>query len=49
MLAAALDHRHQLQRIQRNDLVYFSRHSPSFMVAIVLAILGAIAFIGILL
>ncbi|MBE9138195.1 DUF202 domain-containing protein [Nodosilinea sp. LEGE 07088] len=48
LLFAALDHRHQLHRIQRNDLVYVSRHSPSLIVAYVLAFLGAIAFAGIL-
>ncbi|HSM80578.1 MAG TPA: DUF202 domain-containing protein [Nodosilinea sp.] len=48
LLAAALDHRHQLQRIQRNDLVYRSRRSPALLVAYILAGLGAIAFIGIL-
>lgn len=48
MLIAALDHRHQLRRIQRNDLVYVSRYSPSLVVAYVLAGLGAIAFVGIL-
>jgi len=48
MLAAALDHRYQLQRIQRNDLVYVSRRSAAFIVAAVLAGLGAIAFLGIL-
>lgn len=49
MLCAALDHRHQLRRIQRNDLIYVSRRSPSFVVAIVLAVLGSVAFLGILL
>lgn len=49
MLAAALDHRRQLHRIQRDDLLYVSRRSPSFGVAIVLAILGIVAFLGILL
>lgn len=48
MLYAALDHRHQLQRIQRNDLVYLHRHSPSLVVAYVLAALGTVAFVGIL-
>jgi len=48
MLFASIDHRHQLQRIQRNDLTYVSRRSPSLIVAYVLAILGTIAFIGIL-
>jgi putative membrane protein len=48
MLAAALDHRQQLRRIQRNDLFYIHRHSAAMIVAIVLALLGAVAFIGIL-
>jgi len=48
MLYAALDHRDQLKRIQRNDLVYVHRHSPSLVVAYVLAFLGTVAFIGIL-
>ena len=48
LIFAALDHKRQLQRIQRNDLVYTSRRSPSLFVAYVLAFLGAIAFIGIL-
>ncbi|MGF1458053.1 MAG: YidH family protein [Leptolyngbyaceae cyanobacterium] len=48
MLAAAFDHRQQLQRIQRNDLIYVARRSPSFVVSIVLAVLGSVAFLGIL-
>lgn len=48
MLYAAIDHRHQLQRIQRNDLIYLHRHSPSLVVAYVLAVLGTVAFVGIL-
>ena len=48
MLFAALDHQHQLRRIQRNDLVYQSRQSPSLIVAYILTGLGGIAFIGIL-
>lgn len=48
MLVAALDHRHQLQRIQRNDLMYVSRRSPSLAVAIILTGLGIIAFVGML-
>lgn len=48
MLYAAIDHRHQLQRIQRNDLVYLHRHSPSLVIAYVLAVLGTVAFVGIL-
>jgi putative membrane protein len=49
MLFAALDHQRQLKRIQRNDLVYQSRQSPSLVVAYILAGLGAIAFLGVLL
>lgn len=48
MMYAAMDHRHQLQRIQRNDLVYTSRQSPSLLVAYVLAFLGTVAFVGVL-
>jgi putative membrane protein len=48
MLFAALDHRTQLRRIQRNDLTYQSRHSSSLVVAYVLAFLGGFAFISIL-
>lgn len=49
MLYAAVDHRIQLQRIQRNDLVYVSRRSPSLVVAYALAIVGSLAFISMLL
>ncbi len=49
LLFAALDHRRQLYRIRRNDLIYVSRQSPSLVVAYVLAGLGIIAFFGILL
>jgi len=48
MLYAAIDHRHQLRRIQRNDLVYVSRSSPSLVVAYILTLLGCGAFIIIL-
>jgi putative membrane protein len=48
MLFAALDHQHQLKRIQRNDLVYQSRRSPSLVVAYILTTLGAIAFFSML-
>lgn len=44
MLYAAIDHRHQLRRIQRNDLVYVSRYSPSLAVAYILTLLGCGAF-----
>jgi putative membrane protein len=48
MLFAALDHQRQLKRIQRNDLIYQSRRSPSLVVAYILTGLGAIAFFGVL-
>lgn len=48
MLFAALDHQHQLKRIQRNDLVYQSRRSPALVVAYILTTLGAIAFFSML-
>lgn len=48
MLFAAIDHREQLYRIRRNDLVYISRRSPTLVVAYILAGLGTIAFFGIL-
>ena len=49
LLAAALDHRHQLKRIQRDDLIYVSRNSTTFIVAVVLSFLGIVAFLGIVL
>lgn len=48
MLTAALDYRRQLKKIQRNDLLYQSRKSPTIAVAYVIAFLGTFAFIGIL-
>ncbi len=48
MLAATLDYRHQLRRIQCNDLLYQSRKSPTLLVAYVLAILGIVALLGII-
>lgn len=48
MLFAALDHQHQLKRIQRNDLIYQSRRSPALVVAYILTTLGAIAFFSML-
>ena len=48
MLAAAIDHRHQLRRIQRGDLLYVPRRSPTLIVAYILAVLGIMAFLGIL-
>lgn len=48
LVIATLDHRHQLHRIQRDDLVYVSRRSPSLVVAVVLAALGSMAFLAML-
>jgi putative membrane protein len=48
MLVAAIDHRQQLRRIQRNQLLYRHRHSTAMVVAVVLTVLGAVAFIGML-
>lgn len=49
MLVAAKDHRDQLQRLQNNHLLFISRRSPALIVAIILAFLGGIAFLGMLL
>lgn len=49
LLVAALDHRHQLHRIQRNDLIYQTRRSPALMVAYLLTGIGVIAFLSVLL
>jgi putative membrane protein len=49
LLFAAVDHRRQLYRIRRNDLIYTSRRSPALVVAYSLAGLGAVAFFGVLL
>ncbi len=49
LLFAALDHRRQLYRIQRHDLLYRSRHSVALIVAYMLTSIGAIAFFSILL
>ena len=48
MLAATMDYRRQLRKIQRNDLLYQSRSSPTLVVAYFLAILGTVAFVSIL-
>jgi putative membrane protein len=49
MVIASRDYRHQLQRIQRNELLYGPRHSPALMVAYVLTFLGSLAFLGMVL
>jgi putative membrane protein len=38
-----------LHRIQRNDLIYQTRHSPALIVAYLLTAIGAIAFFSVLL
>lgn len=48
LLSAAVDYSRQLKRIQRDDLLYQSRKSPTLVVAYILALLGTIAFLGIL-
>lgn len=48
MLAAAIDYRRQVRRIQRNDLLYQSRKSTTLFVAYILAFLGTLAFISII-
>ena len=48
MLAAAVDYRRQVRRIQRNDLLYQSRKSTTLLVAYVLAFLGILAFMSII-
>lgn len=48
MLIAARDHRNQLQRLRNNELLFLSRSSPAFLVAVILAFLGGVAFLGIL-
>ena len=48
MIAAALEHRNQLQQIQREGYVYKPRRSLSIIVAISLIIIGALAFVGIM-
>lgn len=48
LILATLDHRYQLHRIQRDELIYVSRRSPSLFVAVVLAALGSMAFMAML-
>jgi putative membrane protein len=49
LLAAALNHRQDLRRINRGDFTYTSRLSLSFVVAIALIVVGVFAFVGIML
>lgn len=48
MLLAALDHRRELKRILKEDYLYVPRTSLSFVVSVCLVLVGAFAFIGIL-
>ncbi|MFM7449117.1 MAG: YidH family protein [Leptolyngbyaceae cyanobacterium] len=48
MLYAAMDHRRQIRRIERNELRYIPRISPTLVVAYVLAVLGGLAFLSLL-
>ncbi|PSB07371.1 hypothetical protein C7B62_20075 [Pleurocapsa sp. CCALA 161] len=49
MILAAVEHRQQLQLIQRKVYRYNSRSSLAFIVAISISVIGLFAFIGILL
>jgi len=46
MLYAAIDHRQQIRRLERDELRYVSRLSPTLVVSYVLAGLGGIAFLS---
>ena len=48
MLLAAMDHRRELRKILRDDYLYAPRTSLSFVVSMCLVLVGAFAFIGIL-
>lgn len=48
MLAAALEHRHELRQIRRDPYVYTSSRSLGLIVASVLIFIGIAAFIAIL-
>lgn len=48
ILTAALEHRKQLQRLQLNDLTFLSKRSVALIVAVILGILGGVAFLSIL-
>ena len=49
MMLAALDHRQELKRIRRDDYIYAPRTSLALVVSFCLAVVGAFAFIAILL
>lgn len=48
IILAAIDHRKQLQRLQNDDLSFLSRQSTTLVVALILGVLGGIAFLGML-
>ncbi|CDM94115.1 MAG: DUF202 domain-containing protein [Limnospira sp. PMC 1291.21] len=49
LIAASIDHRQELKRICRDDYLYTPRISQALTVAVILAILGVVAFLGIML
>lgn len=49
ILLAALEHRKQLQKLQSNDLAFLSKRSIALVVAVILGILGGVAFLSMLL
>jgi len=48
VLSAAIEHRRELRRIQRDDYLYTPRRSNALAVAIALMVIGIFAFLGIL-
>lgn len=48
VLSAAIEHRRELRRIQRDDYLYTSRRSNALSVAIALMVIGIFAFLGII-
>lgn len=49
ILLAALEHRKQLQKLQSNNLAFLSKRSIALVVAVILGILGGVAFLSMLL
>jgi putative membrane protein len=48
VLSAAIEHRRELRRIQRDDYLYLPRRSNALAVAIALIAIGVFAFLGII-
>jgi len=48
VLSAAIEHRRELRRIQRDDYLYTPRRSNALAVAIALMVIGIFAFLGII-